>query len=193
MTFEEIRALFKDYTAVCDDRQRLIYRLVTQTKSVLGAMAEIGVYRGGTSLLITTADPERCFFACDTFEGLPAPTPGVDTHSEGDFKDTAYESVRTLLPERVAVIQGVFPDKYIHRHMYTRGFSFVHIDVDLYQPTLDCLKFFYAGLVPGGALVVDDYGMPSCPGVKKAVDEFMADKSEKIIDSGFKSCYFTKE
>lgn len=198
MTFEQIRALFKDYTAVCDDRQRLIYKLVNQTKGINGDMAEVGVYRGGTSVLIANADPSRHLYACDTFTGLPSPTPGVDTHQKGDFKDTSYEGVKKLLRPypNVRVVRGMFPDERRHSPGYrlnNRYFSFVHLDVDLYESTLACLEFFYTRMPAGAALVVDDYGMPSCPGVKLAVDAFMANKPEKVIDSGFKSCYFIKE
>lgn len=53
-----------------------------------------------------------------------------------------------------------------------RHYRFVHVDVDLYMPTEASLEFFYPQLVPGGAIVVDDYGFTSWPGVKQAVDEF---------------------
>ncbi|HXF53348.1 MAG TPA: TylF/MycF/NovP-related O-methyltransferase [Hyphomicrobiaceae bacterium] len=62
-----------------------------------------------------------------------------------------------------------------------RDFAVVHIDVDLYQPTRDSLAFFYSRMSPGGFIVCDDYGSALCPGAKRACDEFMADKPEKII------------
>jgi O-methyltransferase len=37
-----------------------------------------------------------------------------------------------------------------------RSFSFVHLDVDLYQPTLDSLDFF-PRLADGGAIITDNY------------------------------------
>ena len=58
-------------------------------------------------------------------------------------------------------------------------FSFVHVDVDLYQPTIDCCHFFYPRLVPGGMMVFDDYGFPACRGEKDAADEYFSDKAEK--------------
>ena len=60
-------------------------------------------------------------------------------------------------------------------------FSFVHIDVDLYEPTHDSLSFFYERLVPGGIIVCDDYGSEACPGAYKACNDFIADKPEEIV------------
>ncbi|MEM4331709.1 MAG: TylF/MycF/NovP-related O-methyltransferase [Candidatus Micrarchaeia archaeon] len=48
----------------------------------------------------------------------------------------------------------------------------VHLDVDVYEPTRFSLNFFKDKLQPGGIIIVDDYGFTTCPGVKKAVDEF---------------------
>jgi O-methyltransferase len=60
-------------------------------------------------------------------------------------------------------------------------FCFVHIDVDLYQPTLDSIEFFYPRMNQGGVILCDDYGFTSCPGVTKAINEFLEDKKEKMI------------
>jgi hypothetical protein len=50
-------------------------------------------------------------------------------------------------------------------------YRFVHVDVDLYQPTRDSLEYFWPRLVPGARMVCDDYNWP---GGKRAVDEFCA-------------------
>jgi O-methyltransferase len=60
-------------------------------------------------------------------------------------------------------------------------FSFVHLDVDLYQPTMDSLEFFYGKMSPGNIILCDDYGFVTCPGAKKAMDSFFADKPEEIV------------
>jgi O-methyltransferase len=60
-------------------------------------------------------------------------------------------------------------------------FSFVHIDVDLYQPTRDSLAFFYERMLRGGIILCDDYGSIHCPGATRAFDEFLADKPEKHV------------
>jgi O-methyltransferase len=36
-------------------------------------------------------------------------------------------------------------------------------------------------MVSGGFIIFDDYGMPSCPGARAAVDQFFADKPEKPL------------
>ncbi len=193
MTFNEIRAAFNEYTAVDDNRQRLIFDLTINTKILGHSMAEIGVYRGGTSFLIGHTDPSRTLYVCDSFKGLPAPSSVDAHHLEGDFSDTSYKQVVDKLSGlNVSIIKGFFPDPIVHKKMEDKKYSFVHIDVDLYQSTLECLGFFYSRLVSGAALVVDDYGMSSCPGVKVAVDEFMSDKAEILVGSGHNSCYFIK-
>lgn len=199
MTFEEIRASFAPYTAVDDCRQRLIHKLVIETKPLGECMAEIGVYRGGTSYLIGRTELDldsktpRPLFACDTFEGLPAPS-SIDTHAKGDFSDVSVDEVRSNLSGlNVITLKGLFPGDAIMRlYMGHLQYSFVHLDVDLYQSTLDSLKFFYGCMVPGAILVSDDYKMETTPGVKQAFDEFMAGKPEVLVDSGLKSCYFKK-
>ncbi len=41
--------------------------------------------------------------------------------------------------------------------------------------------FFYPRMIHGGALVFDDYESDNCPGVRLAIDEFLADKPEHQI------------
>ncbi len=54
------------------------------------------------------------------------------------------------------------------------SFALVHVDVDVYPPTEFCLRVFAPRLARGAWLVVDDYGFLTCPGAKKAVDDFIA-------------------
>ena len=59
--------------------------------------------------------------------------------------------------------------------------AFAHVDVDVYQSVWDCCEFIYPRLTTGGVMVFDDYGFPTCPGARKAVDEFFANKPETPI------------
>ena len=61
-----------------------------------------------------------------------------------------------------------------------RRFSFVHLDVDLYQSTLDCLNFFYPRLSLGGIIISHDY--TTAEGVDLAFDEFFSNKPETPME-----------
>lgn len=53
-------------------------------------------------------------------------------------------------------------------------FAFVSIDVDLHDPTLASLEYFYPGLAKGGFTFVHDYNNRHSMGVRQAVDAFLA-------------------
>ncbi len=62
-----------------------------------------------------------------------------------------------------------------------KRFSFVHLDVDIYESTLACLTFFYPRMTKGGCIISHDYPLGS-DGVRRAFDEFFSDKPEIIIE-----------
>jgi len=117
----------------------------------------------------------------DSFEGLPEP--GAEDGSywhAGDLACSEEAARRNLAGfDRVEFYRGWipsrFPDVADHR------FCFVHVDVDLYRPTCEALEFFFPRLHPGGMLVCDDYGFDSCPGARRAMDDFFVDRRERII------------
>ncbi len=179
-------------TLLTEDRCYLLDRLVRQCALLDGDMAECGVYKGGGALVMAQAIAAArtaagraapTLFLFDTFEGMPD-TAGADAevHSAGDFGDTSLAAVtKVVAPFPFATLrQGLIPATLAG--LEERRFSFVHIDVDLYRSTLDCLDFFYARLVPGGVLLFDDYGVTIYEHAeKKAVDEFFESKPEKPI------------
>lgn len=55
-----------------------------------------------------------------------------------------------------------------------KRFSLIHIDVDVYEPSLVILKETYEKLVPGGILMMDDWG--TVEGETRAVEEFFNGK-----------------
>jgi len=47
----------------------------------------------------------------------------------------------------------------------------VHIDVDLHEPTLACLEYFYPRLT-SGVIICDGYGSRLFPGARKAWEAY---------------------
>lgn len=51
-------------------------------------------------------------------------------------------------------------------------YALVSLDPDLYEPTLEGLRYFYPRLAPGGRILIHDYTSTQFEGVKMAVDEY---------------------
>jgi O-methyltransferase len=152
-----------------------------------GDIAELGVYKGNTAFLFAELARRggRTAYLFDTFESLPERDfVGVDSDKKNwqrDFEDTSVSAVQSLIGnEGVVVIPGYFPETAATLPGGT-VFAIVHLDCDLYAPTRAGLEFFYPKLVSGGFLVIHDYSSLYWDGVEKAVDEFFADKAERIV------------
>jgi O-methyltransferase len=122
-------------------------------------------------------DPVRTFHLFDTFEGLPSEDLKIETgeaatYSNENFKDTSIAKVRKYVggdTDKVIIHSGYFPGSAAG--LENEIFAFVSLDADLYNPTLEGLKFFYPRLSPGGIILIHDYNY-KWEGLKKAVDEF---------------------
>lgn len=161
-------------------RHWMLRELVRLVSSVPGDTAECGVYRGAGSWSICQAGRTHHLF--DSFEGISEPGAfDADHWKAGDLRgseETVRDNLRPFL-DRLVFHKGWIPDAF--PEVGDRNFAFVHIDVDLYQPTLDSIRFFYPRIEPGGILVCDDYAFATCPGATRAIDEYLSDKPEKMI------------
>ncbi|MEW6183994.1 MAG: TylF/MycF/NovP-related O-methyltransferase [Bacillota bacterium] len=66
----------------------------------------------------------------------------------------------------------------------------VHLDVDIYKSTLDCLDFFYSRVNTGSVILIHDYVQAA--GVRKAFDEFFSNKPDLIIELPGLYCLMVK-
>ncbi len=174
------------------DRLDSLETLINQVRKLPGDIAEVGVYKGGTALLLAE-NTNKMLHLFDTFTGMPEADSTIDLHKKGDFHDTTVEQVSNLLKgENFKIYPGLFPQQ-TGSNIENLKFSFVYLDVDIYSSTKDCLEFFYPKMSPGGIIVSDDYLAPTCAGVKKAVDEFMIGKPETLIHPCKYQCYIIKK
>jgi O-methyltransferase len=193
--YQNIYNSIKTQTLLDELRCYIIYQVLNQIKNIDGDIAEIGVYKGGTAKLISLIlqNSNKVIYLLDTFMGMPEVDPKKDLHHTGDFSDASLEMVKNYLInfKNIKIVQGIFPET--EDQIKSKLFSFVHIDVDIYQSVLDCCKYFYPRMNKNGIIIFDDYGFKSCPGAKKAVDEFMIMKSEKIIYLPTGQCILIKK
>jgi len=182
--FNRAFSLASPMTIVTIDRCHILWTLADQSMSVAGDFWECGVYKGGTARLlaesIVTRSSDKHLHLFDTFGGMPVTGPD-DFHEEGDFFDTSLDAVRHTVghSEFVHFHSGKIPDTFNSHDDHP--IAFAHVDVDIYQSVLDCCHHIYPRLSPGATMVFDDYGFASCPGARKAVDEFFRDKPERPL------------
>lgn len=186
--FQQCYRHIKGHTAVTEDRCYILQALCKHALHLDGHMAECGVYRGGTAFLLAStlraqANGRIALHLFDTFAGMPASAnDDLSDHKQGDFGDTSLQAVQAYLREFPAVSfhPGAIPDTF--SQVDVMRFSFVHIDVDLYQSAKDCCEFFYPRMVQGGIMIFDDYGFPHYRDAeRRAVDEFFGAQIETPI------------
>lgn len=172
-----------------------------------GDVIECGCWHGHSTTAIASILAEHAFagrfHVFDSFEG------GLSEFTEKDessFKLSGPEKMATrkLFQSDFDFVKAVtsrFGFIELHRGWIPESFAgfkvtatrFVHIDVDMYEPTKASLEFFWDSLVPGGCLVVDDYNHSVFEGATRAVDEFLAGKKPRILYKvPLGSCYFIK-
>lgn len=179
-SFEALYRSVAAHTLVSRDRCFVLWRTLQQAMQLRGDLVECGVFRGGTALLAAQTAPTRRLHLFDTFEGMPA-TANTERFSPGDFGRTSLQTVRNLLAPypKVQFHPGVIPQTFTG--LDVPAIAFAHVDVDLYQSVADCIAWIYPRLVPGGYMIFDDYGFPSCSGARAAVDEAFVEKPERPL------------
>lgn len=133
-----------------------------------GDIADLGAYRGGTSLVLRRLAPEKQLHVFDTWEGTPYDDP-LCHHKKGEWPASLDDCKRFVGDAEYH--KGIFPATAIGD-----SFCFVYVDMDTEQATRDAIAFFWPRMVLGGEMFFDDYGWEPCAGVKKAVDEAFADR-----------------
>jgi len=183
--FEENYAALVETDFHSIDRKYTINQFLQLIKNIPGDMAECGVYKGATAWFIGTFIREqglhKNLHLFDSFEGLSKPKNEDGAYWKAGNLATDEATCRKNLAgfDFVKYYKGWIPQRF--SEVEATRFSFVHIDVDLYQPTFDTVSFFYERMNKGGIIICDDYGFTTCPGAKKAVDDFFADKREPVI------------
>jgi len=158
-----------------------------------GKTAECGCWKGLSSLLVCSYEKKinptyrgQLHEIYDSFEGLSVPALNDTINNKvlassmgkcggelGDFSEN-LSNVQNSLKEFPGVNynKGWIPDVFELVVANDCVYKFVHIDVDLYEPTLGSFEYFYPKLVTGGIIICDDYGSLRWPGAKKAVEEY---------------------
>jgi O-methyltransferase len=156
-------------------------------KNISGNIAELGVYQGKFASLINKAFPDRKLYLFDTFEGFDERDYSAEEENNYSTKEKRFKAKNIHLKTSVELVmerithkqnciikQGYFPETAFGINDI---FSFVSIDVNLYDPTYKGLNYFYEMLNKGGYIMVHDYNNKNYKGVKAALRKFSEEKN----------------
>lgn len=172
ITHEQALELCRDRSMFNDERWDLLRRTIAQGLPP-GFVMEFGVAQGGVTGYLALQMPYRHIEGYCRFEkGATAPVEkdGESHLQEGSMGGTTREQVFNWLTsihvhQMVHLIQKDLRDLSMFS---PPRIALAVIDVNLYEPTKECLRFTLAGLQPGGVILVDDVDYP---GVARALDE----------------------
>lgn len=173
---------------------------------IKGDIVECGVWRGGSMQAIAytlqeQGDTSRELHLYDTFEGMSEPTEHdrrYDGSSAAELlatldRDHSVWAIADLPDVQKGMAETGYPAERIHYHVgkvedtipgegadaAPERISILRLDTDWYESTKHELDHLYDRLVPGGVLIIDDYG--HWEGSRKATDDFLARTGEKLL------------
>lgn len=169
-------------------RERFLFRFAEEIylQRIDGQTAEAGVYRGEFAKEINKNFPDRKLYLFDTYMGFVSEDVEIDKAIkqtdemyEKNLSNTSIELVMSKMthPENCVIREGRFPQT---AENIDERFCFVNLDMDLYMPTLEGLRFFTPKMNAGGVILIHDYFNPGYPNIKKAVDDFQAENNERL-------------
>jgi hypothetical protein len=156
------RELFNAELAICQD---LISDI--EIHEVSGDLVEFGVYWDAwlnhLFELMKAAKLNRQIWGFDSFQGLSSPSQENDDPfwKQGMFA-AGLEEVRRLtqadLRPELRLVPGFFENSLDTEEAQSlKDISFARIDCDIYQPTVECLRYLSRRLSHGSVLVFDDW------------------------------------
>lgn len=197
-TEKDILRACAPYTMTSGERLLGLVRAVQYLArhGIPGSVVECGVWKGGSSMASALAlqayeGAHRQLHLFDTFTGMTAPT-DADVAFDGSPAEPVYRE--SLTPDGGSTWCQAALDE-VRRNMLSTGYpeanirlvpgpvestlpahapetiALLRLDTDWYESTRHELEHLYPRLVPGGVLIIDDYG--HWEGARRAVDEYI--------------------
>jgi O-methyltransferase len=195
--FLAIRERAKKFTMTSPERQYALYKATQYVvaNAIQGDVVECGVWRGGSSMIVALAlqhfgSTEKTLYLYDTFGGMSEPTTedvdlqgtpsaerwrseqknGFNAWDYAPFEDVQRNMASTHYPQhKIVYVRGKVEDTI--PATLPASIALLRLDTDWYESTRHELDHLFPLLVPGGVLLIDDYG--HWAGAKKAVDEYL--------------------
>ena len=194
------------YTMTSTERMYGLYKAAEyiSKERIRGDVVECGVWRGGSAMVAAytlrkMGDITRKLYLYDTYTGMAEPdsrdrtilgnAPAHDIWLQAqkarvntwclatldEVKKNLYKTgypkqkIRFIKGKVEDTIPNIIPDKI----------AILRLDTDWYTSTYHELVYLYPRLVPGGVLIIDDYG--HWQGARKAVDTYMREHKISLL------------
>ena len=170
-----------------------IERLAESVRGLQGDFAEIGVYRGEAfEKVVRMAEAQgKTAHAFDSFCGMNVPSEhDGNNYSKGKFDIGGPDAFVKIMNEKgisegkYKVWAGYIPDCFVEIPESLK-FSFVILDVDHYEPTVEALRWVWPRISPFGILALDDFIPTHTALATLAIKEFLRYQSDFDIVNFF--------
>lgn len=178
------------------------YELYQSVLEVAGAIVECGVYKGASLVRFASFrnylenDHARAIIGFDAFGKFPRANvasekdmefierfegAGGEGISETDLRlcmeNKGFENVKLVAGDVFETVAR-FCDENSHLRI-----ALLHLDLDVYEPTAECLRVLGPRVVSGGLIVFDDYN--AVEGATRAADEYCSEKGLRLEQTSF--------
>ncbi len=188
------------------NRVLTIYELYKKTLGLAGHIADVGVYKGASSLLFTKlikifeSESLTLCHGFDWFEGM-APT-SIDSSllSKGGDKSD-YEGIMNLVEKQnfsnILKIHklNLLTDcpKFFENNKHLK-FKLVMMDAGTYDVMKAAIPYFWERLLKGGIMIFDQYSCEFAQGETLAINEVLPDVEIRTLpNSWMPNAYIVKE
>jgi O-methyltransferase len=147
-----------------------------------GDFVECGCYRGTTARIIHDyvgfATSDKHYYLYDLF----VHTPDMPHHAHEDHGEDLYDKVRDRFSglDRVHVTQGSLPE--VLQEIAPEKISLLHLDLNNAPAEIWVLHDLFDRVVPGGSIILDDYGWRFYRAQMEAEDAFFEEKGYSVLE-----------
>jgi hypothetical protein len=185
---EKFTAAVLDQTRMVSERS-MIWRFhvlawaARQAKFLAGDFVECGVYEGVSTRILATylefARIAKKWFLYDLFDNAGGEGEGIVMEHHGPG---LYERVRASFAaiENICVVAGRVPD--IFAQVVPEHIAFLHLDLNDANAERAALAELFPRIVPGGLIVLDDYGWSTYAAQQASADEFFARYDHHVLE-----------
>jgi O-methyltransferase len=170
-------------------RTYMVCWFADMVKDLEGDFVECGVNTGAYSRAVIEYvnfnSLNKKFYLLDTYQGL---VPGQISQQESkagidqyltSYRDVYEQVKQTFAGFNVSIIKGMVPDTL--PQCDAKKICYLSIDMNVVAPEIAAINYFWDKVVPGGVIILDDYGFPQHIHQKNAFDEFARSKNISIL------------